>query len=143
MHEFPDDEIDLEDQKQLKENIYNVENIEIFDETLYKHGFYYNTLFQRNSLKIYYYTGQFDSKELKFDIVDYYNYLFNSKSLLQILKSRSYIVMNERLSIERDLYLKNNYYFYVSILLTEEGLKGINDIITIINKYIELMKEEG
>jgi secreted Zn-dependent insulinase-like peptidase len=34
MHEFPDDEIDLDDQKKLKENIYNVENIEIFDETL-------------------------------------------------------------------------------------------------------------
>ena len=143
MHEFPDDEIDLEDQKQLKENIYNVENVEIFDETLYKHGIYYNSNYQRNLLKIYYYTGQFESKELKFDIVDYYNYLFNSKSLLQILKSRSYIVMNERLSIKRDLYLKNNDYFYLTLILTEEGLKEINNIILIINKYIELMKEEG
>ena len=143
MHEFPDDEIDLEDQKQLKENIYNVENIEIFDETLYKHGIYYNSLYQRNSFKIYYYTGQFDSKKLKFDIVDYYTYLFNSKSFLQILKSKSYIAMNERLSIKRDLYLKNNDYFYLTLILTEEGLKEINDIILIINKYIKLMKEEG
>ena len=51
--------------------------------------------------------------------------------------------MNERITIKRDLYLKNNDYFYLTLILTEEGLKEINDIILIINKYIELMKEEG
>ena len=143
MHEFPDDEIDLDDQKQLKENINNLENIEIFDDKLYKHGFFYNTNDPNNELDIYFYTGRSDDKELKFDIIDYYDYLFNSKSLSQILISKNYIVSNEKVSINRDLYLKNNEYFYVSISLTEEGLKDINDIIIIINKYMKLMKEEG
>ena len=93
-------------------------------------------------MDIYFYTGRSDDKELKFDIIDYYDYLFNSKSLSQILISKNYIVSNEKVSIKRDLYLKNNDYFYVSIVLTEEGLKDINDIIIIINKYMELMKEE-
>ena len=40
MHKFSDDEIDIEDKKNLEENIKKLENLEIFDENLYKHGFF-------------------------------------------------------------------------------------------------------
>ena len=143
MHNFSDDEIDVEDKNKLEENIKNLESVEIFDENIYKHGFYYNSSLPNNKLDIYYYIGTVDYKKLKFDIVDYYNYLFNSKSLFDILKNKEYITMVQRISAGRLNYINNNEYFIISLGLTEKGLNGINDIILIINKYIELMKEEG
>ena len=50
MHKFSDDEIDIEDKKNLEENIKKLENIEIFDENLYKHGFFFNSLNLTNLL---------------------------------------------------------------------------------------------
>ena len=91
MHKFPDNEIDIEDQKQLEKNIENIENIEIFDENIYKHGMYYNTFFQENNLKIYFYIGKIDYKELNFNIIDYFKYLFNCDSLIEILKAKNYL----------------------------------------------------
>ena len=108
MHNFSDDEIDVEDKNKLEENIKNLESVEIFDENIYKHGFYYNSSLPNNKLDIYYYIGTVDYKELKFDIVDYYNYLFNSKSLFDILKNKEYITMVKRISAGRLNYINNN-----------------------------------
>ena len=143
MHQFKNDEIDSNDKNKLENNIKNLESIEIFDDNLYKHGVFYNTLDELNILIIYYYIGNFDYTKLKFDIVDYINYLFDSKSLLQILKNKNYIAIDGTLSPLRANKIDHNHYFLFEILITEKGLENINDILLIINKYIEIMKNEG
>ena len=143
MHQFSDDEIDVEDKKRLEENIKNLKNIEIFDENIYKHGFFYNTVNQKNILNIYYYLGKISIEELKFDIMNYINYLLNSQSLMKVLKDKNYIAMNSKFLADRDDYLTNNDFIYISIALTEEGFNSINEIIKIVNKYIDIIKEEG
>ena len=143
MHNFPDNEIDVEDKKKLEDNIKTVESVEIFDDNLYMHGFYYNSIDEVNILHIFYYLGKVDFQKLKFDIVEYFNYLFNSKSLLEVLRNKTYIAVKDKISVSRTDYLDNNNFFLVTIQLTEEGLNNINDILVIINKYIEIMKNEG
>lgn len=143
MHQFKNDEIDADDKKKLEDNIKKLESIEIFDDTLYKHGVFYNTLENMDILIIYYYLGKFDHKNLKIDIIDYISYLFNSKSLLYILRSKNYIAVEDQLSVGRSTAIDNNHYFALEIPITEEGLKNINDILLIINKYVEIMKKEG
>ena len=101
MHQFSDDEIDVEDKKRLEENIKNSKNIEIFDENIYKHGFLFNTVNQKNILNIYYYLGKLSIEELKFDIMNYINYLLNSQSLMQVLKDKNYIAMKIKLLADR------------------------------------------
>ena len=141
MHIFPDSEIDTQDLKKLEDNINDIENKEMFDNKLYKHGIYYNAHTYVNILKIYYYIGNIRIKELEFNIFGYYMYLFNSESLLTILRNKNYIVSN--LQIGGEFTLDNNSYLYIQIILTEEGLKNINNILQIINKYINVMKSEG
>ena len=51
--------------------------------------------------------------------------------------------MDTKLLAQRDDYLATNDYFYIQIILTEEGFNSINEIIKIVNKYIYIMKEEG
>ena len=146
MHEFSDNEIDKEDKKQLEENVKKIESIEIFDSNIYKHGIYFNSFIPNNTLHIYFHLGNTDFKGLKFDILEYYSYLFNSKYLLDILRDKHYIEVDKKITINRlDTYnyIKNNDFIYLELNLTENGLKEINDIILIINKYIDIMKEEG
>ena len=143
MHIFPNDEIDEADKKKLEQNIKDIESIEIFDENIYKHGIYYNTYQQINLLKIYYYIGKINYAELKIDIIDYFSYLFKSESLFKVLKGKNYIESEEALYLMRKDYLDNNDYFIIIMVLTEEGIKNINDVILIINKYINIVKENG
>ena len=143
MHVFPDDEIDVQDLKKLEDNIYDIENKEIYDDNLYKHGIYINTNTYVNILKIYYYIGNLKTKELGFLIFEYYIYLFNSESLLKILRDKNYIIAYSNLEIAGDYSLDNNSYLNIEMTLTEEGLKEINDILLIINKYITILKSEG
>ena len=143
MHQFSDDEIDVEDKKRLEENIKNLKNIEIFDENIYKHGFFYNSWNQTNILKIYYYLGKISIEDLKFDIMNYINYLLNSPSLMKVLREKNYIAMNTKLLADREDILATNDFIYITITLTEEGFNSINEIIKIVNKYIDIMKEEG
>ena len=84
IHEFPENEIDVEDKKKLEKNIKDIENIEIFDENLYQHGFYYKSNIRANILNIYFYIGEVDYKNIQFDIIDYYIYLLHSKSLIDL-----------------------------------------------------------
>ena len=143
MHIFPDNEIDSEDKKKLEENIENIKIFEIFDDNLYKHGIYYNTNTNINNLVIYYYIGNIKTKEMKFNIFEYFMYLFNSESLMKILRDNNYIAMYSTLETGGEYTLDNNTFFGVNMVLTENGLNNINDILLIINKYINIMKKEG
>ena len=142
MHKFSDDEIDIEDKENLEENIEKLKNIEIFDEKLYKHGFFFNSLKLDNVLYINYYIGSIDFKKLKFNIYDYYSFLLNSKSLYKILREKNYISISD-MELNTNEFINNNNYFVIEIYLSEKGLNEINEVILIINKYIDIMKEEG
>ena len=143
IHEFSDIEIDVEDKKKLEKNIKDIENIEIFNENLYQHGFYYKSNYRYNILYIYFYIGEVDYKYLQFDIIDYYDYLFNSKSLLDLLKEKEYIVKIEKLNVESFVKIGKNNVFYVRLILTDNGLNNVDEVLIIIYKYIEIMKKEG
>ena len=143
MHIFPDNEIDINDKKRLEENIKNIESIEIFDDNLYKHGIYYNTNTNINILEIYYYIGNIKPEEMKFNIFEYFKYLFNSESLMKILRDKNYIAMDSGLETSGERTLDNNTIFAIEIVLTDNGLNNINNILLIINKYINIMKNEG
>ena len=58
MHEFKDDEIDVEDRKKLIENAKNIIENDIFDDNLYNHGFYFNSEAKANLLFIYFQFGK-------------------------------------------------------------------------------------
>ena len=88
MHIFPNNEIDETDKKKLEQNIKDIESIEIFDENIYKHGFFFNSMNQKNILNIYYYLGKISIEEMKFDFFNYINYLLNSQSLMKVLKDK-------------------------------------------------------
>lgn len=143
MHEFSDNEIDVEEKRKLEENIKNLKEKEIFDEKLYQHGIYYNSNIKQNILNILFHIGKIDYKDLQFDIIDYYHYLFNSKSLLNILKEKDYIVNIDRIKAESIFPIENNNVFTLNIILTEIGVKNIEEILLIIFKYIEILKKEG
>ena len=57
-HVFPNNEIDIEDKTKLEQNMKDIENINIFDDKLYKHGFFYNTNNISNVISIYYFHGK-------------------------------------------------------------------------------------
>ena len=127
----------------MEQNLLDIESKEIFDDKLYKHGFYYNTNSKSNLLSIYYYIGNAEFRKLKFNIIKYINYLLKSESLMKILIDRNYIIMDERISAVGDITLDNNTYFKIPITLTDHGFDNINDILIIINKYMNMIKEEG
>ena len=141
MHIFQKEEIDEEDKKKLEQNIKDIESIEIFDENIYKHGIYFNMYYQLNILLIHYYIGKIDYKELKLNIIDYFSYLLKSNSLLDILKKKNYLE-SDKISFDGEV-LDNNNYFIAYLFLTDKGLKNINDILLIFNKYFDIMKNEG
>ena len=146
IHIFPDNEIDLEDKKKLEQNMVNIVKEEIFDNNLYKHGLYINSISKSNILSIYYYLGKVETKKLNFNLVTYIYYLLNSKSLMKILRDKNYIIMDYRFEVLGDIgdiLMDNNIYFKIVLFLTETGINNINDILIIINKYIDIIKEEG
>ena len=143
MHEFSNKEIDVDDKKQLETNIENLKNLEIFDEKLYQHGIYYNSESKKNLLNIFFYLGNINYIDLKFQIIDYFSYLFNSKSLIELLKEKKYISSMSKLGINLFSDLEYNTVIDLPIELTEFGLNNVNDVLLIIYKYIDIMKKEG
>ena len=144
MQIFPDNQIDLEDKKKLEQNIIDIKSKEIFDDKLYNHGFYYNSYQKSNHLSICYYIGRVDAN-YNF-IVSYIKYLFmNPQSLMKVLRDRNYILIENNIdvTVTDDIVLENNIYFKFILSLTDNGINNINDILIIINKYIDTIKEEG
>ena len=142
MHQFNDDEIDVEDKKKLEKNIKDLNEKDIFDQNLYGHWAYYNSNIKQNILDIFFNVGKVDYKKLKFEILNYYEYLFNSKSLLNILKDKDYLA-DENIKLDKFFSNENNFIFILEIILTQNGINNIDDILHIIHKYIDKIKEEG
>ena len=69
----------------------------------------------------------------------------NSESLMKILRERNYIVIENNIDVivSDDIILENNVYFKIKLTLTKYGINNINDILIIINKYIDIIKEQG
>ena len=143
MHQFTDKEIDQNELNKLKQNYQNLKNKEIFDNTLYKHGFYYNSNLKKNLLNIFFYIGEIDFKGLQFNLVEYISYLFNSKSLLNVLKEGDYISNMNQISASLYVQLENNNLITLEFTLTENGVKNLDKVLLIIYKYTDLLKSEG
>ena len=142
MHQFKEDEIDVEDKIKLERNIKDLNEKDIFDKNLYEHVVFYNSNNKQNVLNIYFNWGKVDYKNLNFDLTDYYEYLFNSKSLLKILKEKEYII-SDGVKLFKKFYNENNFIFFIELILTENGINNIDDILRIIYKYIDIIKAKG
>jgi secreted Zn-dependent insulinase-like peptidase len=148
MHEFSDDEIDINDKSKLLENIETLKKEEIFDDNLYEHGFFYNSSLNQNILHIFFHLGNVDYKDLQFDIIEYFEYLFKSQYLFKILKEKDYILinlnnLNNLIGLYTYLILENNNIAILELVLTDKGLEEVENVLLIIYKYVEIMKKEG
>ena len=143
MHDFNEDEIDVEDKKKLEKNIKDLNEKDIFDQNLYGHWAYYNSNIKQNILDIYFNVGKIDYKSLNFEIAKYYEYLFNSKSLLKILKQKEYLATNDGIKLYKEFSNENNFIFVIEIILTQKGIDNIDDLLLTIYKYIDILKTKG
>ena len=143
MYEFPENEIDKEYKKEFVENVKKLKTEEIFDDNLYKHGIFLNSELNQNILNIFFHIGDFDFKDLQFDIIEYYDYLFYSKSLISILKEKEFIIETDRLGVYTHVLLENNNVLNLELILTDNGLNKLDEVLIVIYNYIDIMKEEG
>ena len=143
MKEFPESEIDILEGKKIFENLENYKKFDIFDENLYEHGIYFNSHTRKNYLSIFFNVGDVDFKDLEFDLFEYFSYLFNSESLIDILKQKDYISSIYNIEAIGSILIQNNNVFSVNLDLSENGVNNIKDFLLIIYKYIDIMKKEG
>ena len=140
MHEYNDNEIDLDDQKKLIENAENIKKFDIFDENLYNHGFFFNSEDKTNILLLFFNIKDFNYKDLQFEVVDYLKYLFNSEYLKELLIKKNYLF---EIEVFNHIEIENNNIISVYITLTDEGLEKIDEVLLIVYKYIEILKNKG
>ena len=114
---FPEYEIDKLEEKKILENLENFKKFEIFDENMFQHGIYYNSQLNKNYISIFCYIGDIDFKDLQFNLIEYYSYLFKSKSLLNILKEKNYILSINSIEIMNAVLIQNNNTFSINIKL--------------------------
>ena len=141
MHKFKEDEIDVEDLKKLKENAENISKFDILDENLYNRGFYFNSQTKLNYLSIFFNIGNVNYKDLKFDITQYINYLFNSQSLKGILIDKNFIFLPYSVQLYSDI--ENNNVIAFVFLPSNDGVEKLKEMLLIIYKYIEIIKSQG
>ena len=143
MYEFPENEIDKEYKKEFENNVIKLKTNEIFDDNLYKHGIYFNSNINRNILNIFFHIGNFDYKDLQFDIIEYYDYLFYSISLIKKLKEKEFVIETDRFGVFTKVLLENNNVLNLELSLTENGLNKLDEVLIIIYNYIDILKKEG
>ena len=143
MYEFPENEIDKDYKEEFENNINYFKYNDIFDYNLYKHGIFYNSNVKLNILNIFFNIGKVDYKDIQFDLLEYYDFLFNSKSLLTILKQNEYIIDTDRIRVYTFTLIQNNNIMDIELALSEKGLNDLDKVLIIIYKYIEKMKEKG
>ena len=143
MFEFPENVIDISEKEKLLKNIENFKYNEIFDENIYEHGIYYNSHSQKNLMNIFFYVGKVDFKDLQFDLFEYYSYLLNSESLLNILKEKNYISSIHNFEVIGAILIPHNNVFSINLELSEKGLNNAKEVLLIIYKYIKIMKNKG
>ena len=140
---FPENETDKTEEEQLLKNMHKFEQFEIFDDSLYGHGIYYNSHDRKNYVDIFFHVGDINLKELQFDIFEYFSYLFKSESLMKLLKQKNYICSINNIDAIISIFIKNNCVFNIDLELTENGLNNLKDVLLIIYKYIDIIKREG
>ena len=75
--------------------------------------------------------------------MDYYEYLLNSKSLFKLLIKNDYITISNKIKVVEYLVFENNNVVLLEMILTNKGVKELDNVLLIIFKYIEIMKKEG
>ena len=143
MNEFPDDKIDIKEKEKLLENIEKVKTQDLFRDELFLHGFYYNSHCRKNKLSLSFYLTGINTKEYKYDIFEYFSFLFQSESLLSLLKQKNYIASIHDISTGLLISVHDKYLFEVLFDLSQNGLDNLDDVLLILYKYIDIMKREG
>ena len=143
MNEFPEDEIDIIEKNNFINNIKKIEKQELFKEELFLHGIYFNSHTSKNKLSLSLYITGIDIKKLKYDIFDYFSYLFQSESLLNILKKNKYIVSIHDISTALLISIQDKHVFEILLELTDEGINNIEEVLLILYSYIDIIKKEG
>jgi secreted Zn-dependent insulinase-like peptidase len=88
MNEFPEDEIDILEKNNLSKNIDKVKGLDFFKDDIFLHGFYYNSHSKKNKFSLSFYLTDVDMDEFKYDIFEFFSFLFQSESLLSLLKKK-------------------------------------------------------
>ena len=143
MNEFPDEEIDLKEKENLINNIEKIKHIDLFIDELFLHGFYYNSHSKKNKLSLSFYLKDIDMNDFKYDIFEFFSFLFQSESLMDLLKSKNYIASIHDISTGVLISIHDKHLFEVLLDLSQNGLDNLDDVILILYKYIDIIKREG
>ena len=143
MNEFPEDEIDILEKNNLSKNIDKVKGLDFFKDDIFLHGFYYNSHSKKNKFSLSFYLTDVDMDEFKYDIFEFFSFLFQSESLLSLLKEKNYIASIHDISTGLLISIHDKHLFEVLLDLSQNGLDNIDDVVFIMYKYISIIKKEG
>ena len=145
MNEFPDDEIDIKEKENLIKNIYKMKDptLDLYRDEVFLHGFYYNSHSKKNKLSLSFYLKDIYIEDFKYDLFEFISFLFQSESLLYLLKSKNYIASIHDISTGLLVSVHDRHLFEVLLDLSQNGLDNIDDVLLILYKYIDIIKREG
>ena len=143
MNEFPDEEIDLLEKENLIKNIEKIKRQDLFSDEIFLRGFYYNSHSKKNKLSLSFYLKDMNIKDFKYDIFEYFSFLFQSETLMNLLKSKKYITSIHDISTGLLISIHDKHLFEVLLELSQNGLDNLDDVILILYKYIDIIKREG
>ena len=145
MNEFPDDEIDIKEKEILINNINKMKDpkLDIYRDEIFLHGIYFNSHSKKNKLSLSFYLKDIYIDDFKYDIFEFISFLFQSESLLYLLKSKNYILSINDISTGLLVSIHERHLFEVLIDLSQNGLDNIDDVLLILYKYIDIIKREG
>ena len=145
MNEFPDDEIDIKEKENLIKNIYKMKDptLDLYRDEVFLHGFYYNSHSKKNKLSLSFYLKDIYIEDFKYDLFEFISFLFQSESLLYLLKSKNYIASIHDISTGLLVSVHDRHLFEVLLDLSQNGLDNIDDVLLILYKYIDIIKRDG
>ena len=145
MNEFPDDEIDIEEKEILIKNIEKMKDpkLDLFRDEIFLSGFYFNSHSKKNKLSLSFYLKDIYIDDFNYDIFEFFSFLFQSESLLNLLKSKNYIASIHDISTGLLISIHDRHLFEILLDLSQNGLDNIDDVLLILYKYIDIIKREG
>ena len=143
MNEFPDEDIDIIEKENLINNLEKIKSQELFRDEIFLRGFYINSHSKKNKLSLSFYLTDINIKDLQYDIFDYFSYLFQSESLLNLLKNKNYIASIHDISTGLLMSIHTRHLFEILLDLNQNGMDNLDDVLLILYKYIDIIKKEG
>ena len=142
-NEFPEDEIDIIEKENLIKNIDKIKEQDFFKDDIFLHGFYFSSHNKKNQFSLLFYISGINLNEFKFDVFEFFSYLFQSESLLTLLKNKNYILSINDISTGILISVNDKHLFEVLLILSQNGVDNLDDVVLILYKYIDIIKKEG